>query len=48
VPTFLAGMPPCVVEAAAKPEGALFATPCAAVAYAGQPARAWPVPRQPA
>lgn len=41
VPTFLAGMPPCLVEAAEKPEGVLFATPCSGVAYAGQAPRAW-------
>lgn len=44
VPTFLAGMPPCVVEAAEKPEGALFATPVSGVAYAGLAPRAWPAP----
>ena len=43
VPTFLAGMGPCVVEAAAKPEGALFPTPCTGVAYAGLAPRPWPV-----
>lgn len=42
IPTFLAGMPPCVVEAADKPEGVLFATPCSGVAYAGLPRREWP------
>ena len=42
IPTFLAGMPPCVVEAAAKPEGALFPTPCAGVAYEGVARRPWP------
>lgn len=42
IPTFLAGMPPCVVEAAAKPEGALFPTPCAGIAYEGVARRPWP------
>lgn len=41
IPTFLAGMPPCVVDAAAKPEGALFPTPCAGVAYEGIGKRPW-------
>lgn len=41
IPTFLAGMPPCLVEAAAKPEGTLFPTPCSGVAYDGLPARRW-------
>lgn len=42
IPTFLAGMPPCLVEAAGQPEGVLFATPCDGVAYAGVPRRDWP------
>lgn len=42
IPTFLAGMAPCVVEAAAKPEGAIFPTPCSAVAYEGVARRPWP------
>lgn len=37
----LAGMPPCIVEAAEKPEGTAFATPCAGIAYAGPPPRTW-------
>lgn len=41
IPTFLAGMPPCAVEAAAEPEGALFPTPCAGVAYEGVARRPW-------
>ncbi len=41
VPTFLAGMPPCLVEAAEKPEGALFPTPCVDVVYEGVPRREW-------
>ena len=41
VPTFLAGMPPCLVEAAQKPEGSLFPTPCDGIAYEGLAARSW-------
>lgn len=41
VPMFLAGMPPCWVEAADKPEGTLFPTPCGGIAYEGVPTRAW-------
>ncbi|WP_256080463.1 citrate/2-methylcitrate synthase [Massilia sp. YIM B04103] len=41
IPTFLAGMPPCVVEAAEKPPGALFPTPCTGVAYEGLAQRSW-------
>lgn len=40
-PMFLAGMPPCWLEAAEKPEGTLFPTPCAAIAYEGVGQRAW-------
>lgn len=41
MPIFIAGMAPCVVEAAEKPERVLFATPCNAVEYSGQAPRAW-------
>jgi len=41
VPMFLAGMPPCWVEAAEKPEGALFPTPCGGIAYEGVSQRPW-------
>lgn len=41
VPMFLAGMPPCWVEASEKPEGTLFPTPCCDIAYEGLPARTW-------
>jgi hypothetical protein len=41
LPTFLAGMPPCLVEAAAKPEGSLFPISCADIAYEGVVQRAW-------
>lgn len=39
------GMPPCVVEAADKPEGALMPMPCANVIYEGQAPRSWPARR---
>ncbi|MCU6501962.1 hypothetical protein LPN04_29640 [Rugamonas sp. A1-17] len=41
IPTFMAGIAPCFVEAAEKPEGALFATSCDAVRYHGHPLRKW-------
>lgn len=41
IPLFLGGMPPCWQEAADKPEGALFPTPCASVVYAGVNRRKW-------
>jgi len=41
VPMFLAGMPPCWSEAAEKPEGALFPTPCSGIAYEGVEKRSW-------
>lgn len=41
IPTFLAGMPPCVVDAAEKPEGSLFPMPCDAIAYEGVGRRNW-------
>lgn len=40
-PMFLAGMPPCWLEAAEKPEGTLFPTPCDEIAYEGLPERPW-------
>ena len=42
VPLFFAGMPPCLVEAAEKPEGTLFPTPCNGVSYEGVGKRRWP------
>lgn len=42
IPTFLAGMPPGLVEAAERPEGTLFPTPCAGIAYEGIAKRPWP------
>lgn len=41
VPMFLAGMPPCWLEAAEKPEGTLFPTPCDGISYEGVGQRAW-------
>lgn len=41
VPLFFAGMSPCLVEAAEKPEGTLFPTPCDGVVYDGCAKRAW-------
>lgn len=41
VPTFMAGMVPCAVEAAEKPQGAIFPTPCADVTYEGVEQRPW-------
>jgi len=41
-PIFLAGMPPCYLEAAEEPEGTLFPIPCEDVAYAGCEKRTWP------
>jgi hypothetical protein len=40
-PAFLAGMLPCYIEAAAKPEGTLFPLACGDVAYSGTPKRNW-------
>ena len=37
----LAGMPPCIIEAAGKPEGTLFPTPCDGIAYEGVGKRFW-------
>jgi len=41
IPTFLAGMPPCFVEGAQQPAGAMFPTPCNAINYHGRPGRRW-------
>jgi len=40
-PAFLAGMPPCFIEAAQRREGTLFPLACADVRYEGVPGRAW-------
>lgn len=37
----LAGIPPCIIEAAEKPEGTLFPTACDGVAYEGVGKRPW-------
>lgn len=39
------GMPPCVVEAAEKPEGTLMPLRCSNVIYEGQAPRSWPARR---
>jgi citrate synthase len=41
LPTFLAGMPPCAMEAAGNPEGTLFPIQCEDVVYEGVGKRAW-------
>lgn len=40
-PAFLAGMPPCHIESAARPAGSLFAQACGDVRYSGVSARRW-------
>lgn len=42
VPLFFAGMPPCWIEAADKPEGSVFPIPCDKVTYEGIAERPWP------
>jgi hypothetical protein len=42
-PAFLAGMQPCFVEAANRPEGTLFPVACTDVRYGGVPKRPWRV-----
>lgn len=41
IPLFLAGMPPCWVEAAEKPEGTLFPVSCEGITYQGVSQRTW-------
>jgi hypothetical protein len=41
IPLFLAGMPPCYLDAADKPEGLLFPLPCRMMSYEGVPHRRW-------
>lgn len=41
VPLFVAGMPPCYLEAADKPEGSLFPVPCDHITYEGVSKRSW-------
>lgn len=40
-PAFLAGMLPCFIEAAERPEAALFPLPCSHLRYEGAPSRSW-------
>lgn len=40
-PAFLAGMPPCYLDAAERPENTLLPLPCEAVTYRGVPKRRW-------
>lgn len=40
-PAFLAGMPPCFIEASDRPEGTLYRISCTDIAYEGRPQRAW-------
>ncbi len=46
IPVFLAGMPPCYLDAAEKPEGQLFPLPCGTLSYEGVAPRCWN-PRKP-
>lgn len=41
IPVFLAGMPPCYLDAAEKPEGQLFPLPCRMLSYEGVARRSW-------
>jgi len=41
IPTFMAGMVPCAAEAAEKPAGTLFPTPCGGIRYEGIGHRSW-------
>ena len=41
IPAFLAGMPPCYLDAADKAEGLLFPLPCRVMSYEGVPHRRW-------
>lgn len=40
-PAFLAGMPPCYLDAAERPEGTVLPLPCDGVAYSGVAKRSW-------
>lgn len=44
---FVAGIPPCIVEAAQKPAGAVFPHRCSDIAYTGVAPRTWPERRAP-
>jgi hypothetical protein len=41
IPAFLAGMPPCYLDASEKPEGNLFPIPCRMMSYEGVDRRRW-------
>ena len=41
LPVFLAGMPPCYLDAADKPEGQFFPLPCRMISYEGVASRSW-------
>ena len=41
-PSFLAGMPPCYIEASERPTGTLFPLSCDRIAYEGAAKRDWP------
>ncbi|HUW76798.1 MAG TPA: hypothetical protein VMV70_08955 [Gallionella sp.] len=41
MPSFLAGMPPCYLDAVENPEGQLFPLPCRMLSYEGVPHRRW-------
>ena len=41
IPAFLAGMPPCYLDAAEKPESLLFPLPCRMMSYKGVRHRSW-------
>jgi hypothetical protein len=43
IPAFLAGMPPCYIDAVEKPEGQLFPLPCRMLTYEGVQRRRWQV-----
>lgn len=40
-PAFLAGMPPCFIEASERPEGVLYPASCHDILYQGQARRPW-------
>lgn len=40
-PAFLAGMPPCYLDAVERPEGTVLPLPCSAVTYSGTAKRGW-------
>jgi hypothetical protein len=40
-PAFLAGMQPCFIEAADRPEGTLYPMACSDIAYEGESQRSW-------